>query len=157
MLNLRNELFWHIDRYETGNDRWQSSQWLAIWNSCHGRSSGMRTQWLLALIRMDTGNVSTRQSQKKQKQSVIIHPSPDILCFYFPISFLNQAQTFYWNKCARKSPPPEGKCFVFCCCACGGEDIGKIPTWVYADLGVAYSWKSLSSFRGLHNFLKVFN
>lgn len=113
MLNLRNELFWHIDRYETGNDRWQSSQWLAIWNSCHGRSSGMRTQWLLALIRMDTGNVSTRQSQKKQKQSVIIHPSPDILCFYFPISFLNQAQTFYWNKCARKSPPPRGQMFCF--------------------------------------------
>lgn len=117
MLNLRSELFWHINRYETGNDGWQSSQWLAIWNSCPGRSSGTRTQWLLALIRMDTGNVSTRQSREKQKQSVTIHPSPDILFFYFPISFSNQAQTFYWNKCARKSPPHKGQmlCFLLLC------------------------------------------
>lgn len=144
--------FWHVGRCEAGNEGWQGTQWSAMWNSCHGRSSIMRTQWLLTLIGRDTINVFTRQDLEKQRQSVTIHPTPDILFFYFPISFLNPAQTFYWDKCVRKSPHTEGRCFVFFCCVCGGEDVDKqiLPTWVYDALGVSYSWKC--SFRGLQMF-----
>lgn len=94
-LTWRESYFWHVDRCKESNEGWQGTQWLAMWNSGHGRNNGMTTQWLSAwlegILAMCPESKIWRWNSRLQQSipwplgflfSHVLEQSPDILVRY---------------------------------------------------------------------------